>query len=212
MEVENYAFCKNQLVRKFNQTVKDMNNENIKREKDEIEKNEKFKFFSEQICEIMPSSDAVLQEYKESDYLKKLKNSDKITIEMKKYINNLELEELSSLVNNLNNFKFNESIQNLIISETEKNIKSFLNNFKCSKKSYALRMVGEIKNKFEFTFPTQNFDIIEFEKKADEKILGYNFIEKELKEIYDLVSLFMIEKFKELINNELSFLNNFKLI
>ena len=49
MEVENYAFCKNQLVRKFNQTVKDMNNENIKREKDEIEKNEKFKFFSEQI-------------------------------------------------------------------------------------------------------------------------------------------------------------------
>ena len=212
MEVENYAFCKNQLVRKFNQTVKDMNNENIKREKDEIEKNEKFKFFSKQICEIMPSSDAVLQEYKESDYLKKLKNSDKITIEMKKYINNLELEELSSLVNNLNNFKFNESIQNLIISETEKNIKSFLNNFKCSKKSYALRMVGEIKNKFEFTFPTQNFDIIEFEKKADEKILGYNFIEKELKEIYDLVSLFMIEKFKELINNELSFLNNFKLI
>ena len=160
----------------------------------------------------MPSSDAVLQEYKESDYLKKLKNSDKITIEMKKYINNLELEELSSLVNNLNNFKFNESIQNLIISETEKNIKSFLNNFKCSKKSYALRMVSEIKNKFEFIFPTQNFDIIEFEKKADEKILGYNFIEKELKEIYDLVSLFMIEKFKELINNELSFLNNFKLL
>lgn len=212
MEAENYTFCKNQLVRKFNQTVKDMNNENIKKEKDEIEKIEKFKFFSEQIYEIMPSSDTVLQEYKESDYLKKLKNSDKINVEMKKYIKNLELEELLSLVNNLNNFKFSESIQNLIISETEKNIKLFLNNFKCSKKSYALRMISEIKNKFEFTFPTQNFDIIEFEKKADEKISGYNFIENEIKEINDLVTLFMKEKFKELINNELNFLNNFKFI
>ena len=209
MEVENFKFCRNQLEKKFAQSVKDMNTEKTKKEKDEIEKKEKFKFFSEQICEIMPASDTVLKEYKESDYLKILKNSDKITIEMKKYINSLEPEELTSIINNLNNFKFNENIQNLISSETEKNIKLFINNFKCSKKSYALRMVGEIKKKFEFTFPTQNFDITEFEQKTNEKILGYNFLETERKEITDLVSLFMIEKFKELINNELNFLNNF---
>ena len=47
---------------------------------------------------------------------------------MKKYINSLESEELSSIINNLNNFKFNENIQNLISSETEKNIKLFINN------------------------------------------------------------------------------------
>ena len=120
MEAENFTFCKNQLKKKFNQSVKDMNNENIKKEKDEIEKNEKFKFFCEQICEIMPSSDIVLKEYKESEYLKILKNSDKITIEMKKYINNLEPEELSSLINNLNNFIFNENMQILYYLKLKK--------------------------------------------------------------------------------------------
>ena len=208
MEIENYSFCKNQLNKKYNRTIKDINIDNIKNEKNEIEKNEKYKFFCEQICDIIPSSDSILEAYKESDYLNKLKNSNKIIIEMKKYIAHLEPEELSSLINNLNNFKFNNKIQNIITSESKNNINLFLDNYKCSKKSYVLKIISEIKNKFEFYFPNQNFDIIEFEQKANEKILEYNFLDNEITEINNLVEIFMIEKFKELINNELNYLLN----
>ena len=208
MEIQNYSFCKNQLNKKYQRTVKNINIDNIKEQKNEIEKNEKYKFFSEQICDIMPSSDSILEAYKESDYLNKLKNSNKIIIEMKKYLAHLEPEELSSLNNNFNNFNFNDKLQNIIISEAENNRNLFLDNYKGSKKSYALKIISEIKNKFEYYFPNQDFDIIEFEKKTNEKILGFNFLENEIAEINNLVEIFMIKKFKELINNELNYLSN----
>ena len=66
--------------------MKDTDHENLIKEKREIEFNDKFKFFSEQICEIMPPPDTILQTYKDSDYLEILKNSDIIITELKKII------------------------------------------------------------------------------------------------------------------------------
>lgn len=208
MENEDYTFNKNQLSTKYHQSVKDFEYENLINEKNEIEKNEKYKFFSEQICEIITSSDSILKAYYESDYLKMLKNSDKIISEMKKYISKNDPEELSSIINDINNFEFDYVLKKVINSEIKKNINSFIDNYKCVKKSNALKLISEIKYKFESTFPNQNFDIIEFEKKTNEKIREFKFTENEINEIKDIASNYMIEKFIELINNELNYLTN----
>ena len=101
MEIENYTFNKKQIEKKYNATIKYLDNENIKKKKKDIEIIEKYKYFSNKICEIMLSSNSLLNEYKNSDYLNQIKNSDKIGIEMKKYIIKFEREELKLLINQL---------------------------------------------------------------------------------------------------------------
>ena len=53
MENEKYIFNKRQLETKYNATVKEIDNENIKNERKEKEIIEKYKYFSDMICEIM---------------------------------------------------------------------------------------------------------------------------------------------------------------
>ena len=85
MENENYIFRKRQLQTKFNATIKEIDNENIKNERKEIEIVEKYKYFIDIICEIMFSSNNILKDYYDSDNLQKIKNSDKIRKAMKNY-------------------------------------------------------------------------------------------------------------------------------
>ena len=49
---------------------------------------------------------------------------------------------------------------------------------------------------------------MEFEKKIDEKIKDFTFKEDEINEINEIIGKIMIDKFKELINNELFYLIN----
>ena len=144
----------------------------------------------------------------DSDNLKTLKNSDKIYLEMKKFINNIAPEELNSYMNIMNNFDFNEEIKKVIKAETKQNIRSFLIELKNNKKSNALKKISEIKTKFENAFPNLSFDIIEFEKKIDERIKEFKLKEEEINEINNTVDKMMLEKFKEIINNEIFYLLN----
>ena len=74
-----------------------------------------------------------------------------------------------------------------------------------SKISKALVVNSEIKSEFENVFRTQEFHIIEFEEKMNKTIEEYKFNENDLKEIDDLISLTMIQKYKELIIKELKY-------
>ena len=74
-----------------------------------------------------------------------------------------------------------------------------------SKISKALVVNSEIKSEFENVFRTQEFHIIEFEEKMNKTIEEYKFNENDLKEIDDLISLTMIQKYKELIKKELKY-------
>ena len=200
-------YNKRQLETKYFATKKDIDNENIKNEKNEIEILEKYKYFNDKIIEVMIPIDNLYKEYIESDNLKKIKNSDKIYFEMKKFINNIEIEELKSFINKLDdNYEFNEEIKNIIKSDIKQNLKSFINNIKVLKKSNALKRIGEIKSKFEFTFPNQIFDIVEYEQKIDDKIKEIELKEEEINEINNIISKLMLEKFKEIINNEYNYI------
>ena len=199
MENEKYLFNKRQLQTKYNATVKEIDNENIKNERKEKEIIEKYKYFSDMICEIMFSSNNILKDYYDSDNLQKIKNSDKIRKAMKNYLNKIDFDEVKSLINKLD--KFDNEIENIIEIETEENLNNFINDYKIFKKANALKKIGEIKEKFENTLNGLNFDIIEFEKKLNEKIDEFQFEENEINEIKILVEKMMIEKFKELINN-----------
>ena len=187
MEIENYTFNKKQIEKKYNATIKYLDNENIKKKKKDIEIIEKYKYFSNKICEIMLSSNSLLNEYKNSDYLNQIKNSDKIGIEMKKYIIKFEREELKLLINQLDNYKFIDEIQDIINTEIELNINSFLNDYKSSKMSNALKYIGDIKLKFDYIFPNLIFNIIEFEQKINKQIEIIKFKENEKNEIYDII-------------------------
>jgi len=207
MERDGIMYNKRQLETKYFATKKDIDNENIKNEKNEIEILEKYKYFSDKIIEVMIPIDNIYKEYIESDNLKKIKNSDKIYFEMKKFINNIEIEELKSFINKLDdNYEFNEEIKNIIKSDIKQNLKSFINNIKVLKKSNALKRIGEIKSKFEFTFPNQIFDIVEYEQKIDDKIKEIELKEEEINEINNIISKLMLEKFKEIINNEYNYI------
>ena len=199
MENENYIYNKRQLQTKYNATIKEIDNENIKKERKEIEIVEKYKYFSDIICEIMFSSNNILKDYYDSDNLQKIKNSDKIRKAMKNYINKIDFDEVKSLINKLD--KFDNEIEYIIEIETEDNLNNFINDYKIFRKANALKKIGEIKEKFENTLNGLNFDIIEFEKKLNEKIDEFQFEENEINEIKILVEKMMIEKFKELINN-----------
>ena len=204
MEIENYTFNKRQIEKKYNATIKYLDNENIKKKKKDIEIIEKYKYFSNKICEIMLSSNSLLNEYKNSDYLNQIKNSDKIGIEMKKYIIKFEREELKLLINQLDNYKFIDEIQDIINTEIELNINSFLNDYKSSKMSNALKYIGDIKLKFDYIFPNLIFNIIEFEQKINKQIEIIKFKENEKNEIYDIIQKIMIDKFKDIINNNIN--------
>ena len=207
METQGIMYNKRQLETKYFATKKDIDNENIKNEKNEIEILEKYKYFNDKIIEVMLQIDNLYKEYIESDNLKKIKNSDKIYFEMKKFINKIEPEELKSFINKLDdNYEFNEEIQNIIKSETKQNLKTFINNLKIFKKANALKRIGEIKSKFEFTFPNLNFDIVEYEQKINEKIKEIVLKEEEINEIKKIISKLMLEKFKEIINNEYNYI------
>ena len=199
MENENYIFNKRQLQTKYNATIKEIDKENIKNERKEIEIIEKYKYFSDIICEIMFSSNNILKDYYDSDNLQKIKNSDKIRKAMKNYLNKIDFDEVKSLINKLD--KFDNEIENIIEIETEENLNNFINDYKIFKKANALKKIGEIKEKFENTLNGLNFDIIEFEKKLNEKIDEFQFEENEINEIKNKVEIMMREKFKELINN-----------
>ena len=181
MENENYIFRKRQLQTKFNATIKEIDNENIKNERKEIEIVEKYKYFIDIICEIMFSSNNILKDYYDSDNLQKIKNSDKIRKAMKNYINKIGFDEVKSLINKLD--KFDNEIENILEIEIEENLNNFINDYKIFKKANALKKIGEIKEKFENTLNDLNFDIIEFEKKLNEKIDEFQFEENEINEI-----------------------------
>ena len=199
MENEKYIFNKRQLETKYNATIKEIDNENIKNERKEKEIIEKYKYFSDMICEIMFSSNNILKDYYDSDNLQKIKNSDKIRKAMKNYLNKIDFDEVKNLINKLD--KFDYEIENIIEIETEDNLYNFINDYKIFRKANALKKIGEIKEKFENTLNGLNFDIIEFEKKLNEKIDEFQFEENEINEIKNKVEIMMREKFKELINN-----------
>ena len=199
MENEKYIFNKRQLETKYNATIKEIDNENIKNERKEIEIVEKYKYFIDIICEIMFSSNNILKDYYDSDNLQKIKNSDKIRKAMKNYLNKIDFDEIKNLINKLD--KFDYEIENIIEIETEDNLYNFINDYKIFRKANALKRIGEIKEKFENTFKGLNFDIIEYEKKLNEKIDEFQFEENEINEIKNKVEIMMREKFKELINN-----------
>ena len=199
MENENYIFNKRQLQTKYNATIKEIENENIKNKRKEIEIVKKYKYFSDIICEIMFSSNNILKDYYDSDNLQKIKNSDKIRKAMKNYINKIGFDEVKSLINKLD--KFDNEIENILEIEIEENLNNFINDYKIFKKANALKRIGEIKEKFENSLNGMNFDIIEFEKKLNEKVDEFQFEENEINEIKIKVEKMMIDKFKELINN-----------
>ena len=121
---------------------------------------------------------------------------------MKKYIANIDDNELKNLVKN-NNIKIDDEIDDVIKSETQKNMESFIKNFKISKEVQILKTIGLIKTKFAEAFTPREFHINKYDEKINEKMFDYRFKKKEIDEINDLVKLIMEQKFKELINKEL---------
>ena len=194
MENENYIYGKRQLQTKYNATIKEIENENIKNKRKEIEIVKKYKYFSDIICEIMFSSNNILKDYYDSDNLQKIKNSDKIRKAMKNYLNKKYFDEVKNLINKLD--KFDNEIENIIEIETEDNLYNFINDYKIFRKANALKRIGEIKEKFENTFKGLNFDIIEYEKKLNEKIDEFKFEENEINEIKNKIEIIIIKKFK----------------
>lgn len=155
MNNNEYISGKKQLERKLKNTIKDRENEKLKEREKEEERKEKYQLFSDRICEIMQSKakENLLSEFKKPENFNKLTNSDKIYKEMRKYIINTNPDELASLVNEKNDdFIFDKEIEFVINSEKEKNIKSFIENVKDAKKANGLKIIGEIKTKFENNF------------------------------------------------------------
>ena len=206
MDFDQYNLRQKQFKRKLDITIKDRENENLKLKEKEKEIDEKFRYFSNINCEIMLLSDNILEQYKNSEYLIKMKKSDIIRTVMKKQIINMSNDDLLALKDKLNkDYIFDEEIQKAIKTETRKNLESFIKEYKTSKKSKALVVNSEIKSEFENVFRTQEFHIIEFEEKINKTIEEYKFNENDLKEIDDLISLTMIQKYKELIKKELKY-------
>lgn len=204
MNLDNYFCCKDQLERKLKTTIKERDNEDLKQKEKNEEIIEKYKYFSNKICTIILSNIHIAKEYKKSDYFNNIKDSDEIIRIMKKYIRNIERDELLSLLEKVKDFKFNEEIEDSIIFETRKSIETFAKNFKNSKKSEILKNIGEIKTQFEEIF-SQEFHINIYEKEINEKMETLKFEDDEIKEINSLITLIMIQKFKELIKTELEY-------
>lgn len=205
MDDDQCRFCQEQLRKKLKATIEERDTENLKRKEKEREIDEKFKYFSDKICEIMIISNDIFEEYKSSEFLKNLKNSDEIVKVMKKYIANLEKNELISLLEKINDFHFDEEIELVIQSETIKNLELFLEEYKNDKKSKALEMIGQIKSNFENNFRNQKFHMDEYVQKISGAMEEFRFEEEHIIKIKDLVIQIMKQKLIELINKELRY-------
>ena len=197
-----YDLGKKQLEQKLKTTINDNDLETLKSKKEELEIDDKFNYFCNKIIKIILSNINLLEEYKKSDNIHVLKNSDTIKKVMKKYIANIDDNELKNLVKN-NNIKIDDEIDDVIKSETQKNMESFIKNFKISKEVQILKTIGLIKTKFAEAFIPREFHINKYDEKINEKMFDYRFKKNEIDEINDLVKLIMEQKFKELINKEL---------
>ena len=124
---------------------------------------------------------------------------------MKKYIANLEKNELISLLEKINDFHFDEEIELVIQSETIKNLELFLEEYKNDKKSKALEMIGQIKSNFENNFRNQKFHMDEYVQKISGTMEEFRFEEEHIIKIKDLVIQIMKQKLIELINKELRY-------
>ena len=204
MNNDEYIAGKKQLERKLKTTIEDREFKKLKGREKEEEINENYRLFCDRICEIMHSSAKLnlYEEFKKPENFNKIVNSDQIYKAMKEYIINTNRDELADLVNKKEDFKFDREVEFVINLERDKKIKSFIENVKNEKKAKGLKIIGEIKSKFENNFP-QKFHIIEYEKKLSIKLEDINFYEDEINAINDLVQKAMINKFKELINKEL---------
>ena len=202
MNDDNYL-CKKQLEVKLETSIKDNDMKNLKEKVKEEEINEKYIYYSNKINDIIFSCINLYKEYIKSDEFNNLKHSDKIKKEMKKYIINSEHDKILVFTEQIKDFKFNEELEEIIISETKKNIDSFIKNFLNSKRAKVLKIIEEIKQKFKNVFYSQEFHINIFEKTLNAKMEYFRIEENEIKMINDLVTNIMIQKFKELINKEL---------
>lgn len=206
MSCYDYNSCKNQLEIKLQNTLKENEKKDLLDEEKEGKIYDKFSYFCNKIINIILSSTNLFEEYKKSNF-NDIKSSDNIIRTMKQYIRNSEPNDLLALVEKKNDFKFDEEIEEVIESETRKNIDSFIEKSRNSQKAKIFGKIGEIKTKFEAVFFSQEFHMNILEKKINEKIADFTFKEEEMNEINDIIKLIMIQKFKELINKELEFNN-----
>lgn len=198
-----YTLGKKQLETKLETTIKENDTNSLKEKIKEEEINEKYIYFSNKISDIIFSNINLYKEYIKSDDFTNLKNSDKIKKVMKKYIINIEHDALLAFAEKIKDFKFDKELEEVIISETKKNIDYFIKNFFNSKKAKALKIIEEIRQKFKNVFYSQEFHINIFEKTINEKMADFKIEEKETKKIYEQVTNFMLQKYKELLNKEL---------
>ena len=209
MEEEQFKIQKKQLVQKLDATLKERDYKDLKKGEKEKEISETYIFFCDKLIEIMISSQQIFEEYKSSEFLKILKNSDEIRKVMKQYLAVFEKEELESLLTNIkqniNDFKFNEEIESIIQSETKKNLLLFIEEFKSIKKANALRNIGDLKSDFEDNFQFEKFHVIEFEKKISELMTDYCFEKEHIKKINDIINQIMKQQFIELVNKEIKY-------
>ena len=201
-----YLANQKQLNRKLETTIDKREREKLKeKENNEEEILERYKYFSDKICEIKLVSNDIFEKYIDSEALIDLKNSNEIVKVMKKYISNLEQDELKSLLENIDDYEFEEEIEKVIKSETLKNLENFVEEYKVIKKSKTLEIIKNIKSDFEDNFDKLNFHIDDFGKKVIEAAENFNFEEKHVKDIKQLVKKIMKQKFIELINIELKY-------
>ncbi len=209
MEEEGYKTKKIQLKQKGAATLKERDYKDLKKGEKEKEISEAFYFFGDKLIEIMITPQKIFEEYKSSEYLKILKNSDAIRKIMKKSLVDLEKEELESLLENIRqniiDYKFDEEIESMIQSESKNNLLLFIDEFKSTKKANALRIIGEMKSDFENNFNFEKLHVIEFEKKISELMADFCFEKEHIKKINDIINQIMKQNYIELINNEIKY-------
>ena len=132
--IDDNNLCKKQLETKLETTIKENDMKNLKEKLKEEEINEKYIYYCNKIIDIIFSNINLYKEYIKSDDFNNLKHSDKIKIAMKAYIINSEQNELLAFDSKAKDFKFDKKLEEVIISETKKNIDFFVENFLNSKK------------------------------------------------------------------------------
>lgn len=205
----NYYGGKKQLEQKFKASVKEYDLEKLNAMKAEVEINEKFIYFCNKIIKIILSNINLLEEYKKSEYINILKISDNIKRAMKKFIINTDVNTLKILVEfkDSKKLKLYNCIENAILIETEKNIESFIKNFKKSKEAQILEIIAKIKTKFDEAFFPQEFHINDIDEMINEKMIDFKFKDNEKDEINNIAMVIFKDELKFLINNELKNIN-----
>ena len=205
----NYYGGKKQLEQKFKASVKEYDLEKLNAMKAEVEIDDKFNYFCNKIIKIILSNINLLEEYKKSEYINILKISDNIKRAMKKFIINTDVNTLKILVEfkDSKKLKLYNCIENAIIIETEKNIESFIKNFKKSKEAQILEIIAKIKTKFDEAFFPQEFHINDIDEMINEKMIDFKFKDNEKDEINNIAMVIFKDELKFLINNELKNIN-----